>query len=187
MNKADLEQLYENKDKRFKMQRWVTLEEAKVIHSIVEEEAPNHIFESSTANGYSACWLGLSGCPVTTYDPVDRLKVWEDDNPPHITYVQAEFKDVVTHASKVSGKLLFFIDGIHKDYGLREDLSAVLEIIKPGDVIVFHDVHHINPGNHYRKLKTYSASYKDYDTKRGIGKVVWGTMKGELYERTSEV
>ncbi len=189
MNREDLvrlhevDEMFEPGKKLFKKQRWVTPEEGGLLLSIVEEEAPDHIFEVGTANGYSASWMGLGGCPITTYDIVERAKVWGDDIPPHITCVVSKFRDI----SPPEGKLLFFIDGHHTDVAVRGDLEEVLAIIKPGDVIVLHDANDRAPKRFYQRLEPQAASSRKYETKRGIGKLVWGTAKGDLDGKTTEV
>ncbi len=190
MTREDLEKMYGEDDEVLKgrglaRKRWVTLQEANVLADVVEEEAPDHIFESGTANGYSTSWLGLLGTPVTTYDIVNRAKVWGERNPAHITCVNEKFSSMVEHAKTVEGKKLFFIDGNHNSSGVKADVEAVLEVIEKGDVIVFHDLNcravirfwHRLAGDEGREVH-----YKEtkYDTQRGMGKLVF---KGVGHER----
>ncbi len=187
MNKEDLVRLYETDEiyepgkKLFKKQRWVNLEEAELLRSIAEETDPDFIFESGTANGYSTMWLALQGCDVYTYDIADRAKVWDDTGKPSfVHYTEDRFSTMTKIARNRPGRKLFFIDGNHAAYALREDLGAVLEVIHPGDVIVLHDVHDRCPGRYFRRLKSQAASSETYDTKRGMAKLVWGTVEGDL-------
>jgi hypothetical protein len=181
----ELEIMYaniEDTDPQFKRARWVTLEEANVLWSVCKEEAPDHIYESGTANGYSAAWLSLEGASVTTYDPVDRPKIWPElSTPPNnIKYVQETFTQVAQDAADTVGKKLFFIDGRHQNSGIREDLTAVMEVIKPGDVILLHDLNYTGVTRYFHRMQNLSASWKQYDTRRGVGKVVWGQYKGDV-------
>lgn len=191
MNRADLERLRDIKEtgkRRFKRQRWVTIEEGHVLNSIVEEEVPHFIFESGTANGYSTMWLALQGGSVFTFDPVNRPKVWDDTGKPSfVYYTEGKFSTMIESADIPPGKKLFFIDGNHSDHGVREDLEVVLKVIKPGDVIVLHDTHDRCPGRYFRRLKLQAASSETYDTQRGMAKLVWGTIEGDLDGEETEV
>ncbi len=178
MTRDELEELHRVSDrslidKHIARKRWVTLEEAHLLADIVEEEAPDHIFESGTANGYSAAWLGLSGVPVTTYDPCPRVKVWGTTAPAHITYVQDKFSSMVEAAKAVEGKKLFFIDGNHRSSGVSEDVTAIREVIKPGDVIVFHDLNSAKVVRFWHRLQEFAETWERYETQRIMGKLIW--------------
>lgn len=182
MTRDKLEGLRTDTVSTFKRERWVTLEEAHILDELVKEEAPDYIFESGTANGYSACWMGVDGIPVTTYDIVDRPKVWGGTPPANITCVVASFDNAVEDILSAKGKKLFFIDGRHTVGGVLKDIATVLKGISPGDVIVFHDAFHraVNAG--INSVRDRASSCKMYDTPRGVCKLIW---KGEENEQAT--
>lgn len=181
MDVEDLKSLYVKCDVKeyrlkhaLKRERWVTLEEANLLYTIGTEEQPDHIYESGTANGFSAMWLSLVGCPVTTFDPICRAKVWDLFNgiPDNITYVEASFSSIVERAHDPKEKKLFFIDGAHKSHNLKEDCDAVSQMASSGDVVVFHDLSHEAVFRYWHRMTDHASTYESYDTKRVMGKLV---------------
>ena len=177
MTVKELEDLYEAADaaEAFNRARWVTLEEAKLLYTIVEEEDPDFIFESGTANGFSTMWLSLHGPDVFTFDPVSRPKVWDViGKPANIEYVEDEFSTMTEIAKNLPGKKLFFIDGLHTAGGVNGDTDAVKEIISPGDVIVYHDLNIQYVVRCWDRTNDFASSTKTFDTRRGMALMVWG-------------
>ena len=177
MNKQELEMLYDDADtEAFKKARWVTLEEANLLYTIAEEEDPDFIFESGTANGFSTMWMALHGCDVYTFDPVSRPKVWDaEGQPSHVHYVERSFSTMPDVAKHIHGKKMFFIDGLHTSQGVLNDIDAVKEVVQEGDVIVFHDLNDSHVVRFWDRMNDHASSSKTYLTKRIIGKMVWGS------------
>ncbi len=179
MNAAALEQVYNTVDHhpQFKRARWVTLEEGQLLDTIAQEEKPDHIFESGTANGFSTMWLSLFGCPVTTFDPVSRGKVWDvmDGLPDNIIYVEESFEaEVGEYAKKVTGRKMFFIDGLHTSHGIKDDLAAIKEVVQDGDILVFHDLSEKPPLRFWqRTIGSNSSESEVYNTRRIMGRMIW--------------
>ncbi len=128
--------------------RWVNEEEGEILGNVVSKSGATVFYESGTANGISACWVAQA-CPdieIHTFDPVDRLKVWDYDNVDfsHLTgniqWHQEKFADGLDKIFKEGAKSAFFIDGDHSSGGLTEDWNAIKDKIKEGDVVVFHDL-----------------------------------------------
>ena len=120
--------------------KWVTVKEGNVIKSAVESANAATYIEIGTANGYSTAWavLGMDpGGRVETYDPVDHPKIWDKDIAKRVQYIQGSFK---SEGKKYKHPIVFFIDGDHSQKGLREDFEQVEPLLKPGDVILFHDL-----------------------------------------------
>lgn len=174
--KERLKEISEMPDDRFKRSRWVTLEEAEILYGVANEVQPEYIFESGTANGYSALWLAESGSPVVTFDPCSRLKIWDAYGLPHdsITYVEASFFELPKLYPELKEKSkLFFIDGNHSAGGCWEDYTTVRKYAKEDDVVVFHDVQDRGVLAAWNHIQGLSKDPILYDTDRKVGKVTW--------------
>lgn len=118
---------------------WLTDDEAGILYTITAFEKPKIVYESGSANGFSASIFASLDILVQTYDPVDRPKVWNSF--PEIEENIIFHNDRFSTAERVSSeKSLFFIDGDHSRASFREDIQRVEELLIPGDVIVLHDV-----------------------------------------------
>lgn len=120
--------------------RWVTVKEGNVIKSAVEAANAATYIEIGTANGYSTAWAALGMDPggfIETFDPVDRPKIWDEAIAKRVLYTQDSFK---SEGKKYKHPIVFFLDGDHSQKGLREDFEQVEPLLKPGDVILFHDL-----------------------------------------------
>ena len=174
----DLEKLYkaETSHPEFNRGRWVTLEEAHLLYMVGKEEAPDCIFESGTANGYSTLWLSLVGCPVVTFDPVARPKVWDvlGSIPDNVSYVKDSFSSVVERYKDVGGKRVFFIDGDHSSSGIQKDCEALKEYANRGDVVLFHDLTERPVLRAWMRMAPYALESMSYPTRRCVGRMVWG-------------
>ncbi len=175
-----LKALYDSAaDKRYNRARWVSLQEGRVLYDAVKEEEPECIFESGTANGFSTLWLALCDIPVVTFDPIFRLKLWDEMEGgclENITCVSEEFSssDMLERAQAVEGKKLFFIDGDHESTGLLKDTEAVKKVVSPGDVIIFHDLNIASVFRAWHRMTDFASSYENITTKRLMGKMTWG-------------
>ena len=127
---------------KFKLARWITEKEAEVLCDLIKEHNIEEVYESGTANGYSSCKMSETGIHIVTFDPYDRLKIWDEPEfefyKDQIEYINTEFSAL--QLEPIEGKRLFFIDGDHSGVGATEDVEAVLKYIAPGDVIVLHDM-----------------------------------------------
>ena len=125
----------------YKVGRWVTEKEAETLCRLIKDHNVTEVYESGTANGYSACRMTEAGVRVTTFDPFSRPHIWDEPEfksyGDSITYVEAGF-ETMKH-EPAPGPRLFFIDGEHDITHCRLDLNTVLKGIKKGDVIAFHD------------------------------------------------
>lgn len=157
----------------YKMSRWVTDEEGDVLRDTIRLHNVTDVYESGTANGYSACRMveakGTYGTEVTvtTFDPVARAHVWEEEGYDEykrlITYVQAGFETLKLEPS--DQKRLFFIDGEHDITNCSRDLKLAMKYSMPGDVIVLHDYRERKVAKVVSRMWTpqYSMSVKKTD------------------------
>lgn len=148
--------------------RWVTVKEGNVIKSAVEEVNAATYIEIGTANGYSTAWAVLGMDPtghVETYDPVDRPKIWDEAIAKRILYIQDSFNG---YGKKYKHPIVFFLDGDHSQKGLREDFEQVEPLLKPGDVILFHDLNIEAIQRFCLRLKSRKPDWNfvDVDTER---------------------
>ena len=185
MTKETLEELHKNGIDRihatgrgFKMERWMPLEEVQLLHTFVKDFEPELIFESGTANGWSALWLSLYGAPVYTFDPISRLKlwdsIWEDKvSADNITYTEAAFATLPETFPELKGKKnLFFIDGAHTASGVTGDCAAVMEFASPGDTVIFHDLNLKPCVRGFHRMQKYASEFEVYQTRQIIGRLV---------------
>lgn len=171
----------------FKTSRWVNLEEAHFLHNLVLLNDIEIVFESGTANGYSAAWMALALYEsrqdrkyyVDTYDPVNRNKVWSviPDFPDNIEYHESAFlsdgEAVDWGRFGVPWKALYFIDGAHNFSGSKKEIKAARRLIKPGDLLVMHDI--LGYENLQAQFQKYAEGRKSFvlNSKRGVGVIVW--------------
>ncbi len=152
---------------------WMDEDEAEILYDIACQEKVEHIFESGTCNGFSAMWLSLVGCPVTTFDPIDKPKVWDlvGGKPDNVTYIQSDF--AALDCKDLKGKKLFFIDGDHGFEYADEDAFTALLNSSSGDVIVFHDLHYRAIKQVFKNtIEEHGVSHEQYKTRYGMGKVI---------------
>lgn len=126
--------------------RWCTVDEGVILYTLVIANSVDEVLECGTANGYSTCWLALSGREVHTWDPVTRPKVWEQEPAAlsalkmHINTYTAPFDVGMREIHTAPGKRLVFVDGDHSRGAFKQDLTAARDVAHPGDIIVLHDV-----------------------------------------------
>jgi predicted O-methyltransferase YrrM len=175
MLEQEIEQLYTDESIKEKKGRWVTVEEGRLLLQLATTYQPDVIFESGTANGLSAAWMYGSGRPIITFDPIDRMKLWERLGVDGIEYVRDKFSSVDSRYPEMAGwKKLFFIDGEHTSSGVLEDIEAVKRFAKLGDMVVFHDTIDTPIIRAIHRLKDIHAlTYKQYCTARGVGVLIW--------------
>lgn len=148
--------------------RWVTVKEGNLIKSVIEDTNAATYIEIGTANGYSTAWAALGMDPgghIETFDPVNRPKIWDEDIARRVLYVQDSFK---SEGKKYKHPIVFFIDGDHSQKGLREDWEQVEPLLKPGDVVLFHDLNIESIQRFCLRLKTKKPKWDfvDSDTER---------------------
>jgi hypothetical protein len=54
----------------------------------------------------------------------------------------------------------FFIDGLHTDIGIQEDVKILQEFGKKGDAVVFHDLHLVPIKQAFDRLKIQATRYE---------------------------
>jgi hypothetical protein len=171
-----IKELWSKDFRDIKKSRWVTIEEADLILKLAKEADPDYIFESGTANGISALFLSTVGCPVYTFDPVARRKVWDIVTLPtdNITYVEDKFSSVAERYPELKDKKkVFFIDGSHSNTGIQEDCNALKEFAKEGDLILFHDLCIAPVMRAWMRLWRYGEDVERHETRRIIGSMIW--------------
>lgn len=172
-------------DKTFKRERWITEQEANVLHDLAYQEPVQHYIESGTANGFSACWamLGIlrrGVIPIVdTWDIVERPKIWDHEP---FTALRCFAKCHVERYSRGvrlaemmlrrTGSALFFIDGDHRASFARSDIRNTLHAAQPGDILLLHDLKHYD--YLHGRFDDFSREHRTcyYDTERGMG-AVW--------------
>ena len=171
-----IKELWSKPMKRIRKARWVTIEEADLLLKLAKEANPDCIFESGTCNGISALFLSMVGCPVYTFDPVPRCKMWDIFPLPctNITYIEDRFSSVVERYPKLKDKKkVFFIDGDHSSGGLKEDCDAIKEFAQEGDLIIFHDLNTMPVIRWWHRIRKYGKDVKRYETRRIMGSLIW--------------
>jgi predicted O-methyltransferase YrrM len=199
MSRGLLTELRTVKRDPYKRARWVTLEEAYLLHDIVDETGVEYVIEAGTANGYSAAWMACAGAKVITFDPYDRKKIWNEHKElgKGITYVQDSYISAIIRCSHLrSNTKLFFIDGEHDYESIQEDVAVVYELAQEGDIVIFHDLYegHGEVKAAWSELmEPFGKEHTVYDTARGIGRMTWamteklndgfggGALSRELY------
>lgn len=174
-------ELYINQSKYW-AKGWCSDEEGALLLDIALEEKPDHIYECGTCNGYSTMWLSFAGYPITTFDVVDRPKVWNShymiiDNinpipkiPDNVTSITESFQSL--DCKDLNGKKMFFIDGHHKRPSVIKDRDTVLANASSGDVVTFHDLKIKAVGEtYYDMVEKHAASHTEYDTNMQIGRL----------------
>ena len=130
-------------DEKYGIGRWVTDREAEYLCSLIRDHNICVVYESGTANGFSAAKMAQTSAHVVTYDPNKRPHIWEEKGFEHyedsVTYVQKGFEELSIDPRIWGGPRLFFIDGDHGGIAATRDLEAVMKFYKDGDVIALHD------------------------------------------------
>lgn len=119
--------------------------EVPIFCGLVHKEAPQRAVEIGT-------WWGLGaetivemspGCRVLTIDHKDQ-KVSRDPDlgPPAsgIEYLIADSKTVVLPREWYGAADLVFVDGDHQRNGIVSDTRLALSLVRPGGLVVWHDV-----------------------------------------------
>lgn len=146
MTEKDMQEIYDTspsraRDLAVRRTRFISMEEARLLYSQAKAFKPDNIFESGTGNGWSALWFSMCNVPVYTFDPIDRVKLWEDIDVSNIVYIEDKFNTIVDRYDDLKqDRNLFFIDGLHTGVGIQEDIKALQRFGKRGDVAFFHDL-----------------------------------------------
>lgn len=140
----DLRKKYQS-DPDIKISRWATEEEVGILTFLVETNNVKRVFESGTANGWTASAFAFAlpeGSSVYTYDPIDRPKIYNDlAIKSKILYFNEKFFDCGNILPAMTSKVtLFFIDGDHSNSGVQEDYATIAPHLKDKDLVVFHDM-----------------------------------------------
>ena len=169
-----IKELWTEKIEGINKARWVTIEEADLILKLAKEANPDCIFESGTANGISALFLSTIGCPVYTFDPASRPKMWDRFPSDNITYIEDRFSSVVERYPELKDKKkVFFIDGDHSNSGVTEDCKVVREFAKEGDLIIFHDLNIEAVVRGWMRMWRRGKDIERYETRRIVGSLIW--------------
>lgn len=199
MNTQHIKSLVNKAGSEFKKGRWVTNEEGELIRKLVALARAVNVFESGTANGYSACWLSLSLPPegkVHTFDPIDRPKLWDqsfgvENIKDKAVFHQNYFKEVKSILGGRAPKVPFgfFIDGDHGSDSVMEDWNSIAGFLQPGDVIIFHD---LNIKGVRRAWDTILSSVPPsrnfvFNTDRIVGVIFYGVSKIPVANEDGEV
>jgi len=172
---------------RYKPERWISEDEATFLCALIDTHGIDEVYESGTGNGYSACRLSETGVHVTTFDPNDKPKVWDEPELTHyqkqIDYVPRAFDTVQLEASPRNR--LFFIDGDHTGDRATRDMSTISSHISPGDVVAIHDLSEKKVLKAWRRLDHSGFESFVQDTGRRIGVLIREEPKSlrELAER----
>ena len=144
----------------------VTTREGRVMRQLTEATGAKRVVEIGTSSGYSTIWLALgaraSGGKVFTHeiDP-EKIKIASanfkkagvDDV---ITIIEGDAHETLKQHSIPSGKRepidLLFLDAEKKGY--IDYLEKLLPLIRPGGLILGHDMHGRMPDPRYIKAVT---------------------------------
>lgn len=177
----------------YKQARWVNFDEAEILREWVRAANPSLVLESGTANGYSSAWMasGLSdGSKLYTFDPIDRPKMWSyiPALKDKIEFVQTKFSRLAEAVKDFSGRIVVFIDGDHGYESVMEDWNTVQHYLKPGDVVLFHDVREskvVKAVDDIRRITPSSRFFK-FRTARQVGVLLYETQTIPVCDESQE-
>jgi predicted O-methyltransferase YrrM len=140
----------------------VPVEDGRLLRVLVEAINAKHVVELGTSNGYSGIWLGLAlqatGGKLTTYEIDARRVALARDNFRRagldhlVTIVEGDAHVEVTKLKEPID--LLFIDA-DKD-GYLDYLNKLLPLVRPGGLIVAHNMRVPAPDPRYVKAITTS-------------------------------
>lgn len=168
--------------RRFKAERWATVEEGNFLYDTVRENDIRCVIESGTCNGYSAAWLAAGvaangGGKLFTFDYADREKIWSHprlqqlDSFIAFQCVGFENADLTGILAVTPTPILWFVDGNHSRAGIQRDLDVFDRHHRVGDIVALHDIDgyaHIR--GHFDRMRE-GRKYTYLATRRGVGAV----------------
>jgi len=183
-------------DPKYHQGRWVNYDEAELLREWVRAVNPDVVLESGTANGYSTTWLAsgmLGDSKLYTFDPVDRPKVWDEFTSPEvvgrINFCKAEFRHLGQFVNPTpAARILAFIDGDHGRDSVMEDFKSLQPYLKPGDVLLFHDLRErslIKGFDDIKRLTPTSRWFK-FRTARVIGVLIYESQTLPICDESKE-
>ena len=138
----------------------VPVEDGRLLRVLVESINAKHVVEIGTSNGYSGIWLGLAlratGGKLTTYEIDARRAALARDNIKRagfdhlVTLVEGDAHDEVTRLKEPID--LLFIDADKAGY--LDYLNKLLPLVRPGGLIVAHNMRVPAPDPRYVKAIT---------------------------------
>ena len=141
----------------------VPVEDGRLLRVLVESINAKHVVEIGTSNGYSGIWLGLAlratGGKLTTYEIDARRAALARDNFKRagfdhlVTLVEGDAHDEVTRLKEPID--LLFIDADKAGY--LDYLNKLLPLVRPGGLIVAHNMRVPAPDPRYVKAITTNA------------------------------
>ena len=138
----------------------VTTREGRVLRQLVETKGAKRVVEIGTSNGYSTIWLALGvravGGKVFTHeiDP-EKIKMARENFKKAgvddlITIIKGDAHDTVKqHKEPID---VVFLDAEKKGY--VDYLAKLLPLVRPGGLILGHDMHGRMPDPRYIKAIT---------------------------------
>lgn len=163
---------------QYRQQRWSTDQEAQMIHDFTIQEQIVNVVEIGTGYGFVTACFAHAGAQVQTFDLTDRPKVWD-----HKLFPWPELKAKIIAKAVPSpacfeglvvppGRTLFFVDGDHREEGVRDDLVRVEALLQPGDIMMVHDATgEKGPRRVWRQFMRAhpDANCETWETKNGVG------------------
>ena len=141
----------------------VPVEDGRLLRVLVESINAKHVVEIGTSNGYSGIWLGLAlratGGKLTTYEIDARRAALARYNFKRagfdhlVTLVEGDAHDEVTRLKEPID--LLFIDADKAGY--LDYLNKLLPLVRPGGLIVAHNMRVPAPDPRYVKAITTNA------------------------------
>jgi predicted O-methyltransferase YrrM len=134
-----------NKD-IYKIARWAPAEELEFCSQLALKSEITRIIECGTANGWSASYFASKSFLISTFDIVDRAKIYLDPKleklidpeiRKRITFVYGDFHK---EFKPIEESALYFIDGEHTRGAVLRDFRAIQTSLKRNDIIVFDDI-----------------------------------------------
>lgn len=164
----------------FRVRRWSSLPEYPIFYSLIALYDIDNVVECGTNAGASA--LSFAAGLVNT-GKAGKVYTWDIDSINGVDKGTNMESRIVRHLepftdSKVEienrGRLLIFIDGDHAYEAALKDLEHAATFIKPGDVLVVHDVFKHPPvKDAVIAFLKGSKQYIEIPTSTGIGVVQW--------------
>lgn len=163
-------------------------EDLEILLPLVEKLKPKAILEIGTYKGGSATmWKNKFKPKVLITVDIERLAKLKNCN--YLTGLPSQDPRVFEQISNILGGReidLLFIDGDHNYEAVKRDFEIFEPLVRPGGMIVFHDIlYRYDDGDVPKLWKEIKRNYnyieiaQNHDT-TGVGVIT----KGRLYERT---
>jgi predicted O-methyltransferase YrrM len=150
----------EDLDRNQRSRLTVPVEDARLLRLLTESIHAKHVVELGTANGYSGIWFPLAlqttGGKLTTFeiDPDSVKQARENFKRAGVEHLITQVEgDAHQQVTKLAGPIdLVFIDADKEGY--LDYLNKLLPLVRPGGLVVAHNMRVPSPDPQYIKAVT---------------------------------